>query len=277
MSRRLDSPWRVWLTGASSGIGEALARELARRGARLALFARRRERLEALARELSAGGAEVLVQPGDVRDRNRVRAAVAEAEERFGGIDVAILNAGTGDNLLVEKFDAALVEKIMAVNLLGAVYGIEAALPGMLARGAGKIVGISSIAGVRGLPTAAPYCASKSALSTFLESLRLDLRPRGVEVITVSPGFVKTPLSDRNRHPMPFLVPAERAARIIVRGIERGKRHLHFPRRLTVPVLLLRLLPAALYDRLMGALLRGKRPHKLPDPEEGRVGSPTTP
>jgi NAD(P)-dependent dehydrogenase (short-subunit alcohol dehydrogenase family) len=271
VSREPRLSWRVWLTGASSGIGEALARELARRGAHLALFARRREELEALREELLASvprpagepPPEFLVQPGDVRDRERVHAAVKEAEERFGALDVGILNAGTGDSLFPERFDAALVERIFAVNVLGAVYGIEALLPGMLARRRGKIAGISSIAAVRGLPISAPYCASKAALTTFLESLRLDLRPHGVEVITVSPGFVKTPLTDRNRHPMPFLQPAEKAARRIVRGIERGKRHIHFPRALTVPVMLLRLLPVPLYDALMSLLLRGRGYHKV--------------
>ncbi len=254
--------WSVWLSGASSGLGAALARELASRGCRLALFARRGSELEKLRDELLAARAEaeVLVQAGDVRERARVREAVEEAERRFGGLDVVILNAGTGDSLFPENFDAGVVERIFAVNLLGAVYGIEAALPGMLARRSGKIVGISSIAGFRGLPGSAPYCASKAALTTFLESLRLDLRGTGIQVITVTPGFIKTPLTDRNRYPMPFLQPPDRAARRIVRGIERGKRVIHFPKRLTVPMKILRCVPVPLYDAILGMVVpRGFR------------------
>jgi short-subunit dehydrogenase len=255
------SSWRVWLSGASSGLGEALARELASRGCRIALFARREDKLRALRDELAAvvpGMTEVLAQPGDVRDRSRVHEAVREAEARFGGIDVLILNAGIGDSLFPDKFDAELVERITAVNYLGAVYAIEAALPGMLARRAGTIAGISSIGAVRGFPTAAPYCASKAALTSFLESLRLDLWGRGVKVITVSPGFIKTPLTDRNRFPMPFILPADRAARRILDGIARGKREIHFPRRLTIPMKLIRCLPGPIFDFIFSRMTAGK-------------------
>ena len=241
-----------------------MARELVRRGARLALFARREDRLRALGAELIAAnpGADVLVQGGDVRDRVRVHEAIREAEERFGGIDILLLNAGIGDSLFPDEFDAELVERIMAVNYLGPIYGIEAALPGMLARSAGTLVGVSSICAVRGFPTAAPYCASKAALTSFLESLRLDLEGRGVRVITVSPGFIKTPMTDRNRFPMPFLQPAGRSARRIVDGIERGQREIHFPKRLTLAMKLLGCVPGRLYDFLLLRTTRGKGYHK---------------
>jgi len=259
--------WRVWLSGASSGLGEALARELAGRGAKLALFARRGELLSKLRDDLLAKSpgtgipcAEIIVQAGDVRDPARVREAIAEAEVRFGGIDVLILNAGTGDSLFPDKFDVELVERVVGVNFFGAVYGIGAALPGMLARGSGRIVGISSIAGVRGFPGSGPYCASKAALTTFLESLRLDLRGTGVRVITVAPGFIVTPLTDRNQFPMPFRQPVDRAARRIVRGIERGTREIHFPKRFTLLLKVLRCFPVPFYDFVMGRFLpRGLR------------------
>ena len=259
MSLQTVSPWRVWLSGASSGLGEALARELARRGSRIALYARREDKLVELREDLlrSHPGIEVLAQGGDVRDFQRVKEAVAEAERAFGGIDVLLLNAGTGDSLTPENFDVQIVERIVGVNFFGAIHGIAAALPGMLARGSGAIVGISSISGVRGFPGAGPYCASKAALTTFLESLRLDLRPSGIKVITVSPGFIKTPLTDRNRFPMPFLQPADKAARLILQGIEKGRREIHFPRRLTVPLKLLRLLPGRLSDFLVAAVVPG--------------------
>jgi short-subunit dehydrogenase len=251
--------WRVWLSGASSGLGEAIARELASRDCRLALFARREDVLSLLRDELvrSRPGLDVLLQAGDVRNRARVQEAIAEAEERFGGLDVLLINAGTGDSLFPENFDVELVERIFGVNVMGAIYCIGAALPGMLARNSGRIVGISSIAGTRGFPASAPYCASKAAFTTFLESLRLDLTGTGVRVITVSPGFIKTPLTDRNRFPMPFLQPPDRAARWIVKGIERGKREIHFPKRLSIPVKLLRCVPGPVYDFLMRRILPG--------------------
>jgi NAD(P)-dependent dehydrogenase (short-subunit alcohol dehydrogenase family) len=250
--------WRVWLSGASSGLGAALARELGARGARLALFARGAERLGEVREGILAArpGAEVIVQTGDVRDRGRVVAAVREAEARFGAIDVLLLNAGIGDSLFPDRFSAELVERTVAVNFLGAVHGIEAALPGMLARRAGTIAAVSSIAAFRGFPTSAPYCASKAALTVFLEGLRLDLRGRGVRVITISPGFIKTPLTDRNRFPMPFLQPADAAARRIVEGIRRGKREIHFPKRLTVPLKLFRCLPGTVQDWLIARLMK---------------------
>lgn len=257
---------RVWISGASSGLGEALAQELGRRGARLGLFARRKEALELLADRLRAmqPAREVLVTPGDVTDRAAVLASIRSVEERFGGLDVIILNAGIGDSMFPHKFDAVLVERIMAVNYLGAVHAIEAALPGFLARGQGLIVGISSIGAVRGFPTAAPYCASKAALTTFLESLRIDLRPTGVRVITVSPGFIKTPLTDRNRFPMPFLQSPGAAARRIVKGMARGSREIHFPWRLTIPLKLLRCVPGVLFDVLLGRAVKGKGYRKDP-------------
>ncbi len=238
----------IWLTGASSGIGEALARELVRRGGRVAAFARRKERLDRLRDEL---GESLLVQVGDVTDRVRVKEAVAEAQEAFGPIDVAIFNAGIGDSLMFDEFDVDLIERTFAVNVMGVVYGMDAVLPQMKERKSGTIVGISSPAGFRGLPTSGAYCASKAALSTLLESLRVEARAHGIKLLTVSPGFVKSEMTDRNDHPMPFLMETDKAARIICDGIESGRRHIHFPWRLTVPLLLMRMLPIPLWDYLM--------------------------
>ena len=207
-----------------------------------------------------------MVQPGDVRDRKRVHEAVREAEGKWSGLDYVILNAGIGDSLFPDKFDALLVERITAVNYLGAIYAIEAALPGMLERKSGAIVGISSIGAVRGFPTSAPYCASKAALTTFLESLRIDLWGSGVKVITVSPGFVKTPLTDRNLFYMPFLQPVDRSARRIVDGMARGKREIHFPRRLTIPMKLLRCLPGPVFDLLFTRVVGKKFEKKSSSP-----------
>lgn len=252
---------RIWLTGASSGIGAALALELALRGSHVALFARNAGRLEAVRatiRRTLAGRGEpdrqVLVQYGDVTDRARVRAAVEEAESELEGLDIAVLNAGIGDILPASKFRGEAVRKILEVNFMGAVHGIEAVLPGMLSRGHGALVAISSVAAYRGLPQAAPYCASKAALTTLFESLRLDLAPYGIRVLTVSPGFVKTPLTDRNRFPMPFLLTPGDAARRIADGIQKNRRDIHFPRRLTYLMKLLRVLPVWLYDPLVARI-----------------------
>ena len=247
---------RVWLTGASSGIGSALANVLAERGCRLALFARNRDRLETVRDSILENSKEsvppeILVQPGDVTDSTRVRDAVCEAESVFGGLDLVIFNAGIGRSLLVEEFKSDRVREIFEVNFMGVMHGLEAVLPGFLERGSGTLVGISSVAGFRGLPQSAPYCSSKSALIIFLESLRLDLSPRGIRVLTVSPGFVKTPLTDRNRFAMPFLVPADRAAEIIVRGIERGHRNICFPFRMSLMMKLVRVMPVWLFDFMM--------------------------
>jgi len=155
-----------------------------------------------------------------------------------------------------ERVDSALVERVHAVNFVGPVYAIEAALPAMVARGSGIIAGVSSIAAVGGMPAAAPYSASKAAFSNFLQSLRIDLGRTGVRVTTVTLGFVKTPLTDRNLFPMPFLQTPEAASRRIIRGIERGRREVQFPRRLTWPLKLLASMPGALWEWCLGRVAR---------------------
>lgn len=273
-------PWRVWISGASSGIGAELARQLAHRGSSVALFARREELLESLRDDIVEGlvaapssleprstadptPPRILVHAGDVTDREAVRRSIADTERELGGIDLLFLNAGIGDLMPPDRFDLTLVERIYKVNFLGAIYAIEAALPSMLERRQGIIAGVSSIASVRGLPTAAPYCSSKAALSNFLQSLRVDLRDRGIRVINITPGFIKTPLTDRNRFPMPFLLPVDRAVTRLIRAIEKGRREIHFPRRLTVPMKLLGCMPAALSDWILARAARrqfGKAP-----------------
>ncbi|MEM7232614.1 MAG: SDR family NAD(P)-dependent oxidoreductase [Planctomycetota bacterium] len=248
---------RIWVSGASSGIGAEIARQLSAEGCRLALFARRGEQLESLRLTLS-NPEEVIVHAGDVSDRDAVHRSIESTIEAFGGLDVIYLNAGFGDSFFPERFDADLCRRITEVNYLGALYGIESVMPHFLKRGTGTIVGISSIAGTRGMPGAAPYCASKAAFTTFLESLRIDLTGRNIQVTTVNPGFVRTPLTDRNRFPMPFRLDVEPAVRRILRGVRRGKREVHFPRRLTLLVKTLGLLPGPLYDFVMRRFGRKK-------------------
>lgn len=238
----------VWLTGASSGIGEALIAPLVARGARLAISARRADTLEALAAEWRTRGADVQAFPLDVTDRVQTAAVVKAIELAFGRIDLAILNAGTHIHAARKPFDAQQYLDNMRVNFTGMVYGIEAVLPGMLTRGRGHIAGMSSLAGLRPLPAAGAYGASKSAASLMLDAIRFDLAPRGITVTKITPGFVKTPLTDRNKFRMPFLMDVDRAAAIVVDGLERRRGEIHFPKPFSWLVKTLRILPYPIYQ-----------------------------
>jgi NADP-dependent 3-hydroxy acid dehydrogenase YdfG len=249
----------VWITGASSGIGEALIAPLVARGARLAISARRADRLTELAAQWTTRGAEVRAFPLDVTDRAATQAAVAAIEHAFGRIDLAILNAGGHPAGGGQRFDARQYVDTMTLNYFGTVYGIEAVLPGMLARRQGHIAGISSLAGYRAVPTAGAYGASKAAMTHMLDAIRFDYAPRGITITTVTPGFIKTPLTDRNHFPMPFLMPVDRAAEIIVSGLERGKREIHFPKPLSWTLKFLRILPYPVYQRIIVGATRGRQ------------------
>ncbi len=247
---------RVWLTGASSGIGEALVPALAGAGARLALTARRAERLDAIAAEWRGRGTEVLSAPADVADRDAVHAAARRILEAWGGVDLAIFNAGFGHRVPVTAFDADAIAGIYRVNVFGVLYGIEAVLPGMLERRAGRIATVASLAGYRGAPTLIGYGSSKAALIHFTDSLRFDLAPHGVGVTLVCPGYVRTPMTAKQTHWMPGLMDADRAARIIVRGLERDRKEIHFPARFSLLLKALRVLPFPIYERIVAAAVR---------------------
>ena len=250
---------RVWLTGASSGIGEALIGPLADRGARLAISARRADRLEALAADARARGADVRAYPVDVTDRAAVARTVAAIEADFGGIDLAILNAGGHAPAGPARFDGQQAVNTMTVNYFGVVYGIEAVVPGMLARKQGYIAGVASVSGYRALPAAGAYGASKAALIHLLNSIRFDLEPSGIRITVINPGFIKTPLTDRNRFPMPFLMPVDQAALRIVQGLERERKEIHFPKPLSWTLKALRVLPYPLYERIIRRATRGRQ------------------
>jgi short-subunit dehydrogenase len=233
---------RALITGASSGIGAAMAREMSRRGYSLVLLARRAELLEQLAGELP----DTIAIPCDVTDS----AAVHDAVKRAGPIDVAIANAGIGVTGYASKIiDEA--ELMMRVNYFGMLYLFGAVVPAMIERRAGRFAGIASIAGLRGLPSASGYSASKAAMQAFLESARVELAPLGVRVTTVNPGFIATAMTEKNKFRMPFLMQPDAAARIIVDGIERGARIVEFPRPMSMAMRFARLLPSAVYDRVM--------------------------
>jgi len=247
---------RAILTGASSGIGLELARELARRGYDLALLARRGDLLEQLAAELPT---RTVTMACDVTDLAAVRDAVRAAQERLGGpFDLAIANAGIGSPGHATKFNVEDAEQMLRVNVFGMLYLFDAVIPPMIEQKKGRFVGVASIAGLRGLPSSATYSASKAAMQTFLEASRIELAPYGVGVTIVNPGFIATPMTEKNRFPMPFLMKADRAARVIANGIERGKRVVEFPLPLSLLMRFLRHLPDALYDRATMSFARRK-------------------
>lgn len=247
---------RVWLVGASSGIGAELARQLAGRGARLALSARNAEGLRAVAEDcLRAGAADVRVEPADVTrsdDLAQVRDRLLAA---WGGIDLAVLNAGTYRPLRAWELSPETVRETLSVNLLGVMDGAAALVPALLAqaeRGEPAALAIvGSVAGYGGLPRAAAYGPSKAALINLAESLYLDLAPRGVSVFLVSPGFVATPLTAQNDFHMPALQTPRQAVEAMLRGFAAGRFEIHFPRRFSLVLKALRLLPYRLYFGLV--------------------------
>ena len=247
----MDQPI-VILTGASSGIGAALAVELARtRGAKIALIARREDLLDEVAAKVREAGGEALTCPCDVVDEAAIMAVVERVRAHFGPVDLAIANAGIGLAMGAKDLSFSIIKKVMDVNYLGAATVLAAVVPAMVERGSGHIAVVSSIAGYRGLRRSGPYCASKAAVTTLLESLRLELAPRGVAVTVIHPGFIKTPMTDKNNFSMPFMVPVSRAAQIIARGLERRKREINFPWQMVFALKLLALLPGWLFDRMM--------------------------
>src|SRR5581483_5329495 len=238
---------RALITGASSGLGAAMARELSRRGYAVVLLARRADLLEALARELPNSQAI----PCDVTDS----AAVHRAVEQAGEIDLAIANAGVGLTGWAAK-SVQDAELMMRVNYFGMLYLFDAVMPQMMERRSGRFGGIASLAGLRGLPTATGYSASTAAMQAYLEGARIELKRFGIKITTVNPGFIETAMTEKNKFKMPFLMTADRAAKIIVSGIERGASVIEFPRAMSMLTRLARHMPNALYD---GILSRSRR------------------
>jgi len=238
------------VTGASSGIGRELARRLGAGGVRVALSARRRPELDAAAEEIArAGGPPATVIPADLSLAEEAFRTVAEAEARLGRIDLLISSAGVGGNAPIERMPWERMEEMVRVNTLGPMALIRAALPAMLERGAGTIAGISSLASYRGLPGSGPYSASKAGLSTFLEAVRVESRSRGVAVVDIHPGFVRTPMTSGRRERMIFLMEVDDAARLILRAIVRRKPVYDLPWQMSLVLRAVRLLPPALFDR----------------------------
>ncbi len=231
---------RVWVIGASYGIGEAIARDLMARGAQVALSARKRELLE----KLADGNAQAVVAPLDVTDLASVQAVAADLAARWGGVDLVLVVAGTHTEMRAQTWDLTAARRLLDVNLFGVLHCIDAALPLLRRAGPGAGIGIvSSVAGYIGLPRSLIYGASKAALINFTESLHGDLRPQGYGVYLINPGFVDTPLTQKNDFKMPALMSAADAARVTLDEVAAGRFEIHYPKRFTRGLKLLRILP----------------------------------
>lgn len=248
---------RVVITGASSGIGAALAREYARRGATLGLLARREQALQGLLRELAC---PIAVYPVDVRDAAGVAAAARDFVAKFGGADVVIASAGVSVGTSTERGeDHAVFQEVFDINVIGMVNTFAPFIAAMQAAGAGTLVGIASVAGFRGLPGSSAYSASKAAAITYLESLRVELHGSGVAVVTICPGFIATPMTEKNPYRMPFLMPADQAAHRMARAIDRRKRFTVIPWQMGIVGALVKIMPRPLYDALFAKAPRKPR------------------
>ncbi len=243
----------VFLTGASSGIGAALALAMAERGAIVGLLARREELLKEIAANISEKGGAARVFAADVVNEKEVAAAANALREEFGRIDILIANAGIGgNNKETRELQPAAVKKVIDINLMGAVNSVYAVLPQMLERGSGQLVAISSLAGFRGLPKSAAYSASKGAMTNLFESIRLDVLHKGIDVSVIQPGFIKTPLTSGRSNKMPFLMELEDSIPHFLGAIEKKKKFAAFPWQLATIVRLARFMPASIYDKFAG-------------------------
>lgn len=249
---------KVFITGASSGIGEALAVYYAAKGASLGLVARRGEFLESLNQRLGGGHACYAL---DVSDAPALHAAATDFIARFGAPDIVIANAGVSAGTLTEcEEDLAVFRRIMDINVFGMAATFAPFIPAIkVAAGEGRLVGITSVAGIRGLPGAEAYSASKAAAIAYLESLRLEMRPYGIRVVTIAPGYIETPMTEINPYRMPFLLPAATAAARFAAAIERGSSYAVIPWQMGIVAKLLRALPNWLYDRLFTSAPRKPR------------------
>ena len=248
----------VFITGASAGIGEALALHYAGQGATLGLFARRADALAAVAAALAP--AACATYSGDVRDADALRDAGADFIQRHGPPDIVIANAGISVGTSTQyREDAAVFRAVLDTNVLGIVHTFQPFLGAMLEAQRGKLVGIASVAGFRGLPGAAAYSASKAAAIACLESLRVEMVGTGVDVITICPGYIDTAMTAKNPYRMPFLLPVDEAATLIARAITRGRRFYVLPWQMALLARVFRMLPRPLYDAIFARAKRKPR------------------
>lgn len=234
---------RVWLIGGSTGIGEALARQLAHAGARIALSARSRDKLELLAQALPGTRA----YPFDMTDAQATADTARQIFADLGGVDVVVVMAGTYVEMRAQNFELAAARQQIDVNLNGVLNVLAPVLPQLISQRSGHLCLVSSVAGYSGLPNGMVYGASKAGLINMAEALYVDLGECNVDVSLVSPGFVETPLTAQNKFPMPFIITADAAASAMMQSFAKGEFEMHFPRKFTRMLKFLRLLPYSLY------------------------------
>ncbi|MBD19475.1 MAG: oxidoreductase [Rhodospirillaceae bacterium] len=246
----------AWITGASSGIGRAVSLELARRGWKVVASSRDKSNLNSLATEASDFSGQIVPCPLDITMGETVRETVEKIEGKDGPIDLAVLNAGTYNRFDVSEFSSKYFRDHIDLNLMGTVHCLDPLLQFMRRRSRGHIAVVSSLTAYRGLPYASAYGATKAALTNMCEGLKPELDFYGINITVIHPGFVKTPLTDRNQFFMPFLIDAEDAACRIVDGLERKKFEIAFPKRFAFLLKIASFLPYRLYFKLVRQLVK---------------------
>lgn len=249
----------VLLTGASSGIGYSLAKLLPKENCSVALLSRRENILNELANEIKIVGVQVRAYKCDVGNVDEVRNSFEQVKKDFGKIDVAILNAGVSSRIDVSKYSSSTAKEIFEANTFGIINCAEQLLPDFMQRRGGVIVGVSSLAESRGFPKSGFYNASKAAATLLLESLRVELKPYNIKVMIVKPGFVRTPMTDKNEFHMPFLMDVDKAARIILNGIKKEKKIIQFPFTTVIGSKIVKFMPDWLFDFLMSKELPARK------------------
>ncbi|NWG28286.1 MAG: SDR family NAD(P)-dependent oxidoreductase [Ignavibacteriaceae bacterium] len=249
----------VLLTGASSGIGYSLAKLLPKENCSIALISRRIEILDKLINEIGSANVKVSAYKCDVGEINEVKTTFGEIKKDFGKIDIAILNAGTSSRKDIRTYSASAANEIFKVNTLGIVNCVEQLLPDFINRKEGMIVGVSSLAESRGFPKSGFYNASKAAATLLLESLRIELKPYNIKVVIVKPGFVRTPMTDKNEFHMPFIIDVDKAAKIILNGIKKEKKIVQFPLPIVIGSKLVKFMPDWLFDLIMSKELPARK------------------
>lgn len=250
------TPMTIWITGAGKGLGRALALELSARGHRIAASARTEADLVSLSREALAQGGVIMPYGLDVTDKQGVDVVMTQIVRDIGVPDLVVLNAGTHSEVTATNFDLAEFSRVIDTNIMGIANCLAVLLPAMIARKSGRIALMASVAGYRGLPTASAYSASKAAIIALAEALKPELEPHNVDLTLINPGFVDTPLTRRNTFPMPFLMEADRAAKIMADGLEAKKFEIVFPWQMKLLMKLLGVLPYPLFFAITRRLVR---------------------
>ena len=241
---------KILITGGSSGIGYQLSKKFLSEGSSLAVLARRKERLDKLSEEVKGLPGKLLTFECDVTDMVRVNNVIGEIMKEMGGIDIAVLNSGIGRPEGIKRFNAENAHAVFNTNVLGIVNCIEALLPIFLEQKKGVIAGVSSLSDNKGYSMSGFYCGSKAAVTLILESLSTELKMHGIKVVTIKPGFVRSEMTARNDFKMPFLMDAENAADIIIKGLKKEKRIIQFPLMTVIGAKVIGLLPVKLFEYL---------------------------